>query len=168
MHGISVGEKKKNVVHISVITYVRRIRLEKGVVFFRNILYKETFTKEQSTVIKETVYTTHEKLRVTKFATYRQMITRLCNCCLANNIFGNILYKETFTKEQSTVIKETVYMTHEKLRVTKFATYRQMITLLCNCCLAKNILVSVHVNLQQNQMMPALVTYCIRFNARIR
>jgi len=61
--------------------------------------------------------------------------------------FGNILYKETFTKEQSTAIKATVYMTHEKLRVTKFATYSQMITQLCNCCLAKNILVSVHVNL---------------------
>lgn len=55
--------------------------------------------------------------------------------------------RRRFTKDQSTVIKATVYMTYEKLRVTKFATYSQMITQLCNCCLAKNILVSVHVNL---------------------
>jgi hypothetical protein len=61
--------------------------------------------------------------------------------------FGNTLYKDTFTKEQSAVIQAAVYMAYEKLRVTKFAAYSQMITQLCNCCLAKNILVSVHVNL---------------------
>jgi len=62
---------------------MHRIRIESGAVFFGSILYKEAFTKEQSTVIKATVYMTNEKLRVTKFATYSQMITQLCNCCLA-------------------------------------------------------------------------------------
>ena len=82
--------KPLKAVHISFIVCVQRVRPESGVVFFGNILYKETFTKEQSTVIQTTVYMTYEKLRVTKFATYSQMITQLCNCCLAKYILVSV------------------------------------------------------------------------------